>query len=653
MHPHNGANGTRKSSDVFGDLLSGTFTAASQNKPLNALRAGGTPSNSWSSAPPANEASVWDFDALDNATARRSMSTNVSIAHRDGGHGLWPPSTAMATPGPTAVSPAPPGASLIDFDPLEQLHAAPRTSSGQGAPVVPPGRSQTGPDPWDFDFLSDSKPIALSPNGKDNPVVSSFTTSPIPAISVQEPAPGHETGWASFPNGGTDRPSTDFDSLKSSPKTISNDYSWNWNTGSSDQSSSGDIASGVYNRMKSARGTMQLAGSLVGFGQQLLTKAATNAAKVFTNASTKTSFLPSVTESARFRDSSDEESEEPVIGRSTSGLNSGGKEPPRSGQVTPERKAPSVDAETLAKSEILRKEGNELFKAGDYSAAIGRYSDAIAVLPLGAPQLLALYNNRAAASLKVGDYTTCVADCDEAQKLFNGDQKSLLRRATAFEGLEKWDNALKDYQQLLSAHPGLVTASQGSARCRQAQSITRKGWTPPRKVPANTSEPTIGAPPAARMDADLSAIFDPHFPAAPSATSRSARGSPGGDLFLPVHELRLGDKMALGEDSAQLDLKDVVDRKVAAWLSKRETNIRALLASVEQVVWPELGIKNSPLSDLVNPAQVKRHYLKAITRTHPDKVRTTTDISFRLLRLTFCLSFLSLRFIPMRPRNIK
>ena len=52
--------------------------------------------------------------------------------------------------------------------------------------------------------------------------------------------------------------------------------------------------------------------------------------------------------------------------------------------------------------------------------------------------LSVLYSNRAACRMKLGDCQGCIADCDNALELCPDSPKPLLRRAMAFEAIEKW-----------------------------------------------------------------------------------------------------------------------------------------------------------------------------------------------------------------------
>ena len=68
------------------------------------------------------------------------------------------------------------------------------------------------------------------------------------------------------------------------------------------------------------------------------------------------------------------------------------------------------------------------------------------------------------------------------------------------------------------------------------------------------------------------------------------------------------------------DLKDSVDARLMAWRGGKETNLRALIASLENILWPEVGWQKVGMSELVTTSQVKVRYMKAIAKLHPDKV---------------------------------
>jgi hypothetical protein len=53
----------------------------------------------------------------------------------------------------------------------------------------------------------------------------------------------------------------------------------------------------------------------------------------------------------------------------------------------------------------------------------------------------------------------------------------------------------------------------------------------------------------------------------------------------------------------------------------KDGNIRALLASLDSVLWPGSGWAKPAMTDLVEAQRVKRAYMKANLVVHPDKVK--------------------------------
>jgi len=64
-----------------------------------------------------------------------------------------------------------------------------------------------------------------------------------------------------------------------------------------------------------------------------------------------------------------------------------------------------------------------------------------------------------------------------------------------------------------------------------------------------------------------------------------------------------------------------VEDSIKRWAGKdnQRNNIRALLCTVHEVIWTGADWQPLSLSDLMMPAQIKKHYFKAITKVHPDK----------------------------------
>ncbi|ERE79877.1 putative protein unc-45-like protein [Cricetulus griseus] len=107
---------------------------------------------------------------------------------------------------------------------------------------------------------------------------------------------------------------------------------------------------------------------------------------------------------------------------------------------------------TASSAEQLRKEGNELFKCGDYEGALTAYTQA---LSLGAtPQDQAiLHRNRAACHLKLEDYNKAESEASKAIEKDGGDVKALYRRSQALEKLGRLDQAVLDLKRCVSLEP--------------------------------------------------------------------------------------------------------------------------------------------------------------------------------------------------------
>ncbi|XP_025774518.1 protein unc-45 homolog A [Puma concolor] len=120
-----------------------------------------------------------------------------------------------------------------------------------------------------------------------------------------------------------------------------------------------------------------------------------------------------------------------------------------SGPGSPEPRPAAPGASSV---EQLRKEGNELFKCGDYEGALTAYTQA---LGLGAtPQDQAiLHRNRAACHLKLEDYDKAETEASKAIEKDGGDVKALYRRSQALEKLGRLDQAVLDLQRCVSLEP--------------------------------------------------------------------------------------------------------------------------------------------------------------------------------------------------------
>ena len=292
--------------------------------------------------------------------------------------------------------------------------------------------------------------------------------------------------------------------------------------------------------------------------------------------------------------------------------------PPR--PKAPPRQIPPVSSSALSSSSADRQRGSEAFKRGDYSAAHTAYSSALSPLPKTHPVTIIVLCNRAVTNIKVGDPKAAIADADaalaiigvsrgEGEKIATGGiegekdmkefyGKALMRKAEALENMEKWADAHGVWKEAVQNGVGGAIAISGRNRCEKAANG------------GNNNAPSAAKrPPPARK------------PAAPrpSAMSDLGGGGPANDSEA-VKRMKAANAAAERADDEKFALTDQVDAKLIAWKGTKSDNLRALLGSLDKVLWEGAGWKKVNMGDLVMPNKVKIIYMKAIAKVHPDKV---------------------------------
>ncbi|CAF3735363.1 unnamed protein product [Adineta steineri] len=107
-------------------------------------------------------------------------------------------------------------------------------------------------------------------------------------------------------------------------------------------------------------------------------------------------------------------------------------------------------------SGVLREQGNQAFKQGQFQEAIDRYTDALNILKdlqlseTNKNDLTKCYSNRSQCYINLGQYEDAIEDSTRALEYTPSDQKSLYRRANAFERSGKLKEAISDAQRLIS-----------------------------------------------------------------------------------------------------------------------------------------------------------------------------------------------------------
>lgn len=289
--------------------------------------------------------------------------------------------------------------------------------------------------------------------------------------------------------------------------------------------------------------------------------------------------------------------------------------PPR--PKAPPRQIPPVSSSALGSSSADRQRGSESFKRGDYSGAHIAYTSALSPLPQSHPVTIVVLCNRAVTNIKVGDPKAAVADADaalaiigiskgEGEKIATGGiegekdmkefyGKALMRKAEALETMEKWTDAHAVWKEAVQNGVGGAISISGRNRCEKASSSSNK------------AAPVKRTPPARK-------------PAAPRPSAMSDLGGSATQDSAAVKRMKAANAAAEAADDEKFALTDQVDSKLIAWKGTKSDNLRALLGSLDKVLWPEAGWKKVNMGDLVMPNKVKIVYMKAIAKVHPDKV---------------------------------
>ncbi|KAI3432590.1 hypothetical protein D9Q98_004138 [Chlorella vulgaris] len=111
-------------------------------------------------------------------------------------------------------------------------------------------------------------------------------------------------------------------------------------------------------------------------------------------------------------------------------------------------------------------------------------------------------------------------------------------------------------------------------------------------------------------------------------------------MMRQLAEKRARDDSEAAEKSGKVELRSSLQPKIDAWAAGKKDNIRALLASLHTVLWPDSGWTAPSMADMLDNNKVKRVYMKANLVVHPDKVKqkggsleqvTTADMVFHIL----------------------
>ncbi|KAI8984462.1 hypothetical protein BDF20DRAFT_911558 [Mycotypha africana] len=307
----------------------------------------------------------------------------------------------------------------------------------------------------------------------------------------------------------------------------------------------------------------------------------------------------------------------------------------------------NAPAEVMAKVNTARTLGNERFKLGQFGEAEDAYTQAIELLPGGHDHLVILYNNRATTRLKNGSYKNCIEDCEKAYQLAieSGDgsltsegvtiqwrdqiTKSLYRKAEALENIEKYKAALATYEEL-TKYEGTnnLKVNQAMARCRQALNPKKKTMPLKNITSIKTTTTTMQNDTPSNNNNHIISMFESESKATSTLPTVSAEEL---NKSKAVAAMRAKAAAQEAEEAEKLEKVDNVNARLLAWKAGKEQNLRALLATLDTLLWTDAQWKGTQMSELINPKKCKITYMKAIGKVHPDKLPSTVTVEQRML----------------------
>lgn len=92
-------------------------------------------------------------------------------------------------------------------------------------------------------------------------------------------------------------------------------------------------------------------------------------------------------------------------------------------------------------------------------------------------------------------------------------------------------------------------------------------------------------------------------------------------MLKAVMDMNQRDFQSQQEQEERRRIAESLDVEIKRWAAGKEGNMRALLSSLQLVLWPECGWEPVSLTDLITSGSVKKVYMKAILCVHPDKVQ--------------------------------
>lgn len=208
-------------------------------------------------------------------------------------------------------------------------------------------------------------------------------------------------------------------------------------------------------------------------------------------------------------------------------------------------------------SQEFKEEGNKLFQKKDFEDAMLKYEKALKLLPKNHIDVAHLRTNIATCyiQLGLGEYPRAIHQCNLALEVSPRYSKALLKRATCYRALNRFDLALRDVHLVLGMEPNNLTALE------LLESLTK-----------STEEKGVS------FD-DKGVAFDIlHHSTPPSQKLKKKRGKKGEDKVAVEEKLSgvvevLEDKQVVSKTIEEEKVSGVEDKKMVSKTNEEETRV--------------------------------------------------------------------------------
>ena len=110
-------------------------------------------------------------------------------------------------------------------------------------------------------------------------------------------------------------------------------------------------------------------------------------------------------------------------------------------------------ARLMGPLERMKEQGDDMYKIGMFEGAIAAYTTCIETGRSSGdtgPTVISALNNRAASHKQLSNFNGTIEDCTSVLEVEPENVKALVRRAQAFEALERYKLALQDAKFVIS-----------------------------------------------------------------------------------------------------------------------------------------------------------------------------------------------------------